>query len=126
MGGPCLPFLKMSWKPRNRRMFVFCVPKRLKFSGSTLFRPNEITGSLSRAEDIWVLSWADDCQFTWRKGYHGLIDDGFELEPVELDLWEEHQQDPEFESMRKFVEDCQGTVETKIIHEKSIMAEVVE
>jgi len=114
----------MNWRPRNRRLFCFAVPYRGKFQGSTLYQPKDILGSLSRAEDIWVLAWADDCQFTWHKGFHGLLDDGLELEPSNLDLWEEHKDDPEFAEMKQFVEEVEGIVETKIVHERSILAEV--
>ena len=112
-------------RPLFRRMFVFAVRERSRMkTHSGLFLPNSSRGSLTRAEDIWVLAPANDCRSVWTKGQHLLISDGFELEPVQLDFWEEHQNDPEFASLKKYAEDVGGKVICTITNEDSILGEV--
>jgi hypothetical protein len=91
---------------------------------SGLYLPSQSRGMLTRAEDVWVLSWADKCRLPWEKGQHLLIADGFELEPGDMDLWDTYKDDSAFADLRKFVEEVEGRVRTTIVHEESILAEV--
>lgn len=116
----------MDWKPRNKRLFVFSVPKKNRFAGSKLFKPKPLAGAYTEAQHIWVLSAADDCIERWAKGTRAMITDDFELEPVQLDMWEAHKDDTEFASLRKYIEEVDGEVECKIVSEGSILGIVEE
>lgn len=113
-------------KPLRRRMFVFAVRERSRLrTKSGLYVPDSNRGTLTRAEDVWVLNSASDCYLgPWKKGQHLLISDGFELEPVDLKLWEKHMNDEEFAFVKKFTEEVEGKVHTCIVHEDSILAEI--
>ena len=112
-------------KPLKRRIFVFAVRDRQRMrTKSGLYLGNSNRGNFTRAEDVWVLRAAEDCRYPWLKAQHLLISDAFELEPVELGLWDKYKDDVEFDYLKKFAEDCAGNVETCIIHEESILAEV--
>lgn len=91
---------------------------------SGLYVPNSNRGNMTRSEDIFVLSVADDCRDKWQKGQHLLISDAFELEPVDLDLWDKYKDDPAFEKLKKFNDEVQGKIVTTIVHELSILGEV--
>lgn len=93
-------------------------------SKSGLYLPRTNRGQFTRAEDIWVLGWASDCQDEWRKGFHGLVCNGFELEPVDFDLWDDYKDLPEFSELRSFVDAVEGEVKTSLIHETHVLAEV--
>lgn len=113
-------------KPLRRRMFVFTVKDRSRMkTKSGLYVGNHKRGNMTRAEDVWVLRQAHDCRIHWFKGQHLLISDAFELEPVNLDLWEKYQDDFEFAYLKNFVEEVQGKVVTSIIHEESVLGEVL-
>lgn len=89
-----------------------------------LYVANSNRGNMTRSEDIFVLSTADDCKTKWSKGQHLLVSDAFELEPVDLDLWEKYENDPAFAKLKKFNDEVQGKIVTTIVHETSILAEV--
>lgn len=112
-------------KPLKRRMFVFAVRERSRLrTKSGLYVPDSNRGTLTRAEDIWVLNSASDCRTAWKKGQHLLISDGFELEPVDLELWDKYKDEPEFAFIKSFSEEVLGKVHTCVVHEDSILAEV--
>lgn len=112
-------------KPLRRRMFVFAVRERSRMrTKSGLYVPDSNRGMLTRAEDVWVLSAASDCRYNWTKGQHLLISDGFELEPVDLDLWEKYSDDKDFEFIKTFSQEVDGKVRTCVVHEESILAEI--
>lgn len=111
--------------PIKRRLFVFTVRERSRMiSHSGLYLPNSSRGILTRSEDVWILNAASDCRMKWTKGQHLLISDGFEFEPVDLDLWDNHFEDEAFHQLKKFSDDVCGKVQTMIVHEDSILAEV--
>lgn len=114
----------MSWKPRNRKLFMFTIPNRPRIAGSVLYSGNSNKGMYSRAEDCFVIDWASDCRLPWTKGQHCLIDDGFESEPTDLDMWEQHCDDPAFAAVSQLSRDTEGKVKTSLIHEDSIIAVV--
>jgi hypothetical protein len=116
----------MEWSPRNRKLFVFSVPERNKIAGSSLYQPQANRGSLTRCEDIWVLTAASDCTLPWKRGEHCFISDGFEADPTHLDLWDEYKDLPEFQELRDFVASVDGKVTCQVVHENSIMAKVEE
>jgi hypothetical protein len=110
------------WLPRNRKLFVFSVPERAKFTGSSLYQPQANRGSLSRCEDIWVLTAAKDCRYEWKRGEHCFISDGFEAEPTELSLWDQYKDLPEFAELREFIANVGGKVRCQLVHEESVLA----
>lgn len=110
---------------RSRRLIVFQVRDRQKVGNFGIYVGDTDRGNMTRAEDIFVLEAAADCRVSqWKKGQHLLISDAFELEPVDLRLWDENAEDPAFEKLRKFAEKVQGRVHTSIVHEDSILGEV--
>lgn len=112
-------------KPIGRRIFVFVVRERQRMrSKSGLYVPNSSRGSLTRAEDVWVMNYANSCWMDWRKGQHLLIADGWELDSVDHNQWEECKDDPVFSYLKKFANDVEGKVTTASIHEGSVLAEV--
>lgn len=112
----------MEWRPRNKRLFVFSVPEKNKIKGSSLYQPKANRGFHTQTQECWILSAANDCQVNWKRGQKVYIHDGFELEPVDLDLWSEYQNDPAFASLKAFVAEVEGKVRTEIIAEGSILA----
>lgn len=115
----------IKWEPMGRRVFVFSVPERRKFDGSSLFRHKDTAGSLSRTEDIWILKASQKCRSEWKAGARYLISDGFELEPTRFDFWGEVGDREEFKGLREFAEKCDGTVVCQLVHEDSILGEVL-
>ena len=112
--------------PLKRRIFCFAVRERSRLiTKSGLYIPESKRGMNTRAEDLWVLSGASDCLGKWHRGMHVIVSDGFELEPVNLELWDKYRYDPEFEYLLKFSERCEGKVTTCIIHEDSVLGEVL-
>jgi hypothetical protein len=112
-------------KPLHKRLFVFAVRERSRLMNSSgLYVPNSSRGSLTRAEDVWVLSSAADCRHSWKKGQHLLISDGFELEPVDFKFWDKHRDDEEFAFLKDFADKCDGRVHTTVVHEDSVIGEV--
>lgn len=112
----------MKATPRNRKIIVFTVPERSKIQGSILFKPKARTDMFSRCEEFWVLQPAPDCRDPWPVGQKGYISDAFELEPTNLNLWEEHASDPTFQALKAFSDEVAGDVVTQIIHEDSVLA----
>lgn len=106
-------------RPRNRRLLVFQVPERRRLK-SGLYVGNAVRGSYSRVEDIWILNWASDCIGRWEIGMHGIVSSAFELEPTEFKLWDDFKWlVPE---CVEFVDECDGDVMSKLVHEESILA----
>ena len=75
------------------------------------------------AQKIWVISHGPDCSEKWKPGTVLYVKDGFELEQAGgLDLWEDFKDDPAFESLRKFSEETESEVITKLTFESSVVA----
>lgn len=111
--------------PLNRRIFVFAVRNRQRLMNkSGLYVPNSHRGNLTRAEDVFVLSAAKDCRSPWKMGQHVLLSDAFELEPIDLDLWEKYQDEPAFSKLKEFADKVKGKVICTVTHEESILGEV--
>lgn len=112
-------------RPLHKRIFVFCVRERQRLVGNSgLYVPDSRRGMLTRAEDVFVLTPADDCIHSWTRGQHLLIADGFELCAEEFDFWEKYQDDPAFKEVKEYAEKCEGKVHTSLISEGSVLAEV--
>lgn len=111
-------------KPLGRRLIVFQVSEVKKRSNSGLYLGNSKRGSLSRVQDLWVITHSEKCKHKWQKGDHYLVSDGMELEPYDLKLWEDLQLDPAFQELREVVRATEGRVETKLVSEASLLAEV--
>lgn len=109
-------------RPRNHRLLVFQVPFRQKLDCG-LYAPRATYKAFSRAEDIWIIAAANDCdQGPWVKGMHGVVSDAFELDPTDFDLWEQLKDDPAFVGLKEFAAGCEGEIQTKLVHEDSVLA----
>jgi hypothetical protein len=112
----------MNAKPLKRRMIVFSVPERKKLAGSILYQANERRGSLSGSEEVWILENGPECRLRIPRGSKCYISDGFELEPTDLDLWADYENDPIFKDLREFAQSVEGKIKTSLIHEESLLA----
>lgn len=110
------------YKPLFDRLVVFSVPIRRRIEGSMLYRASGARYAFSRAEEIWILAAGPECKDTWIKGTHAWLNDSFELEPTDLDLWPQHENEPEFARLRDFVQSVDGDVKTSIVKEGAILA----
>jgi hypothetical protein len=110
-----------NYQPLHKRLFAFSVPIQHKVAGSKLYRGAPRRGQFSEARPIWVVASAKDCVDTWSVGQKCYVSDGFALEPVDLGLWDEFKDLPEFADLRAFVEDVEGEVDTIVVNEGSIL-----
>jgi len=101
---------------------VFSVPVRERIEGSILYRGNAKRDSFNRAEEVWVISSGPECQEPLPTGTHCWINDSFELEPTDLNLWDDYKDDPVFTRLKSIVDNVLGVVKTSIISENSILA----
>jgi hypothetical protein len=108
-------------RPVGKRLVVFQVEERSRLK-SGIYVGNPRRGSLSRTEDVWILAIGPDVVEPLKVGDHCFLHDGFELDPTNLDLWPLHCERPEFQSLRDFVAECEGTVVTKLVAEGSLLA----
>lgn len=112
----------MTIRPRNNRVLVFQVPFRQK-TESGLYLARSSYKAYSRAEDLWIIAAADDCELgPWTKGMHVMASDAFELDPTDFEMWEQYCDDPLFRECRAFADGFEGEIQTKLIHEDSIIA----
>lgn len=107
--------------PLRKRYVAFSIPNREKIEGSILYRPKSSRGSYSRIEEIWILSRGKECVLDIEPGAHCWIDDSFELEPTNLDLWIEYCDKPEFKSLLEVQQKYGGEVKTSLVLEDSIL-----
>lgn len=113
----------MEWRPRHKRLFVFSIPEREKIGSGLLYQARANTGNLSEVREVWVLNWASDCTFTWKRGQKVFVQDGFELEPVRMnDLWDQYKDHPDFADLKAFAEKVGGRVDCEIVAEGSLLA----
>lgn len=112
----------MKLRPLFRRYVVFTVPYRAKRSGSGLYLGMGSRGSYNRAENIWIVHGSNLCRSELKMGDHCWIYDAFELYSADLNLWDEYKDLKEFEGLKRFVEACEGQVETRLIAEDQILA----
>ena len=111
----------MKVTPLKNRYIVFSVPIRRKVRGSTLFKGNAKRYAYNRAEEVWIMSCGLECKETFEMGTHCWINDSFELEPTDLNLWEESLDKPEFKKLKEFVDNCDGDVKTSLLSEDSLL-----
>lgn len=104
--------------PRNRRLYVWVIRERAKIGN--LYRCSGLWGSKTRAEDVWIAAVAKDCKHVWNVGDRGLISDGFELEPYSPIEWS--GEEGGFEHLVRLAKECEGVIESQIIHEDSLLA----
>lgn len=90
--------------------------------------PKVTRGAYTQAQHVWVYSWAKDCRYSWKKGFHGIIHDGFELEPYDFDLVSTFGDSEKeiFKNALKIAEDSESPIHCLLVHEDSIMAEVMD
>lgn len=107
-------------RPMFTRLVVFSVPERAKLLNG-LYKGNSNRHAFSRAEEIWVVAKGKDVREDFKRGDHAWLNDSFELEPSDLDLWDEYKDLPEFAELKAFVEQVEGRVRTQIVIEDSIL-----
>jgi hypothetical protein len=107
-------------KPLKNRIIVFSVPVRRKLA-SGLYKGNARRSAFNRAEEVWIVAYGPECKDKYLVGSHGWIDDSFQLEPTDLDLWDKMADMPEFCHLKSFVQSVDGDVLTSIILEDSLL-----
>ncbi len=108
-------------KPLKNRIIVFSVPIRRRLENSILFKGNPRRSAYNRAEEVWVIACGQECKEQFTLGQHGWIDDSFQLEPTDLDLWDQMQDHPDLVKLKTFVQSVDGDVLTSIILEDSLL-----
>jgi hypothetical protein len=108
-------------KPLGRRIIVFHVPIRRKTLGG-IYTGNPRRGAYSRVEDVWIVSLGGEVREKLKPGQKAYLEDAFELDETNLDLWDQFKENERFTGLRDFVEEVDGEVYTKIVHETSILA----
>lgn len=105
----------------RKRYLVFSMPYRQRIENSVLYRPYEERNSFSRSEEIWIIKKGIECKTDYEVGGHYWIDDSFELEPTDLNLWPEFQDKDEFKKLKELCEMYEGKIKTQLILESSIL-----
>ena len=113
-------------EPLHRRILVLCIPHKQKVG--SLYVPNPTRGAFTQAQHVWIYSWASDCKFEWTRGFHGLINDAFELEPYDFDLASSMSDEEKalFKSAFDYASETESEIKSVLIHETAIMAEVMD
>lgn len=111
-----------NYKPLFDRLVVFSVPVRNRIEGSVLYSGNAKRNSFNRAEEIWVLSCGPECVEPLPRGTHAWLNDSFELEPTDLNLWPDFEEDAIFARLKEFAHSVDGDVVTSIVKEAAILA----
>lgn len=109
-------------RPLFARIIVFSVPVQRKLENSLLFQPNTRRGTFASCQPVWIVATGPDVVSKLGIGLKGFINDNFELEPSDLDLWEDLQHDERFSKLKEFVDRVDGEVTTQVIHEDSLLA----
>lgn len=112
----------MTIRPMKNRYIVFSVPIRRKIEGSSLFKGNANRYAYNRAEEVWIVACGQECKEHFIDGTHAWINDSFELEPTNLDLWDLYQDNPKFSKLKEFVDLVDGDVRSSVVSENSILA----
>ncbi len=112
----------MKVTPLFKRYLVFHMPVRRKLKGSKLYVGNSHRGSMSRAEEVWIIEKGTQCTYDLDRGDHCWLYDAFELTECEINLWDKLKCQPEFEKLRALSEDLDADVVTKLVFEGSILA----
>lgn len=108
-------------------------PTRARVMGKTgkLYRPETTLkhGEYTESRLCWVVAWADDCKILPReglaeKGKLVTIPDSFCFIHNDVDLWDEYKDDPAFIGLTNYAEQYKCDIETKMVHEGSICAEL--
>jgi hypothetical protein len=110
------------YMPLGSRYIVFSVPIRRKIPGSGLYKGNPKRYAFNRAEEIWILASGVECHEQLKPGTHCWLNDAFELEPTDLNLWDKFKDDPNFKRLKDFVDSVDGDVKTSIVSEVSLLA----
>jgi hypothetical protein len=113
---------KQMWRPLFNRLIVFTVPVRRKSDTSGLYLGHRSRDTYSSCQEAWVVAPGPECRAPFAPGMRVFVHDAFELEPTDLNLWPELEAEPEFESLRRLVHECEGDVITQIVSELSILA----
>lgn len=104
--------------PLHRRLLVFTIKNRQKIG--SLYKGMSTRGDFTRAEDIWIHGWANDCRSQWKQGMRGLVSDGFELEPTRGFV----EYNGEYESLTRLSKECEGEIVSMLVAEESVLCEV--
>lgn len=71
---------------------------------------------------MWIVSVGSEVLEHVARGQKGIVSDGMELEPSDLELWDEFKDMPVFAELREYVKEVDGDVRTQIITEDSLLA----
>lgn len=117
----------MDIKPLHKRWLVFEVPYKQKIPGSILYTPNSHRDSINGVQKVWLISHSNEIKNTDLKmGDCCYVYDGFDLLNIDMKyddaLWEQYKDHPAFAAMRKFVDEVDGIVKTKIVSDGSLLA----
>lgn len=112
----------MKVTPLKNRYIVFSVPVRRRIEGSVLYKGNPKRYAYNRAEEVWIVSCGQLCKEQFKPGTHAWLNDSFELEPTNLNLWDEFKDDPNFKRLKEFVELVDGDVHSSLVSENSLLA----
>ncbi len=110
-------------RPTKARVFVFSVPLRRKAKGSFLYQPAVRRGSISGAQECWIITSGPDVKDPLPIGQKAYVSDGFSFEEVKMDyLWDTLQDRAEFAALRKLVDEVEGDVAVQMVQFSDIMA----
>ncbi len=106
----------------RNRLIVFSVPVRRKTKNG-LYVYNSKRAQYFGGEDVWVISAGDRVhEEALKPGARAMVNDGMELEPSDLELWNDFKDNPLFAELKAYVEEVDGEVRTQIITEDSVIA----
>lgn len=77
--------------------------------------------AFKRVDDIWILAQGPSVDEIFPIGTRAIIQDGFELEPTNLNLWGDWQDHEAFRGLKSFVQEVDGEVLTQIVAQGSIL-----
>lgn len=112
----------MQLRPLYSRIIVFSVPVKRRRADSGLYLGHKLRGAFSEAQEAWIVATGPNVHHSFRQGQKVFVHDGFELEPTDLDYWDECKLLPSFAELARYVESVDGDVWTQMILEDSVLA----
>ena len=120
-------------KPLFRRVLMFSPTQEKKIGKGVLWgnEKNLKHGEYTRCRPCWIFSWADDCKTLIQENLNKvgklvLIPDSFCLIQNDINLWPEYEHRVEFAGLKDDCEKFSADVDTKMVHENSLIAEVLD
>ena len=78
---------------------------------------------MTNVQRSWILSTGPRCEHEWAKGQCVIAIDGFEFEPMPVDIWDDFKHDAEFSELRRYADDNGATVSATMLFEGSVIAD---